>query len=88
MIRLQNYIETFIYPDLIEKGYLYLSDNNLFVIDELSEFLEKLNFDLNFQISGEVYKNVLGEALVFQIQRTFFFKSVYAAGIDPACLRG
>jgi len=45
----------------------------------------------HFNVSGidvYIYKNVLGEALVFQIQRTFFFKSVYAAGIDPACLRG
>lgn len=42
MQRLKNFIETFIYIDLKEKGFVYISDEDLFVLDKLSNFIEKI----------------------------------------------
>lgn len=44
----------------------------------------------HFNVEGiDVYvlSNVKGETITFQIQKALFIKSVYAAGIDPECVR-
>lgn len=73
MNRLRNYLKIFLLPDFKKKGYLYLSDENLFVIDELSKILKSINFDLKFTNSAS-RKNQLIELKDLVELNNFFEK--------------
>lgn len=47
MKRLQDYISTFLYSDIQNKGFCYIADKNLFVLDELADIIK--SYDVNFK---------------------------------------
>lgn len=71
MDRLNKFIELAFFHDLKQKGYCYISDKNLFVLDEVSELLEK--FDLNIKDAKiSERKKSLNDILDFINREEFF----------------
>jgi|SRR5690554_159477 len=69
MNRLKNYVNLIFKSDLTENGFVYVSDENLFVLDDLAEIMELYEFQLKDienkkrKIALNAIKDVVGEDL-------------------------
>lgn len=63
MHRLINFIEKLFYKEVEDKGYCYVSDNDIFVIDEVTELINLLNLDLKNEEKLSVRKNKFEQAI-------------------------